>query len=109
MKTVLLVFYVPITHTESVKAAVFAAGGGVVGNYQGCSWQVLGAGQFMPTVGSEPFVGQTGQIETVSEHMVQVMCPAAQIHNIVQALHQTHPYETPAYYYFPVHSTVGED
>lgn len=108
MKTVLLVFYSPTTHTESVKAAVFAAGGGAIGNYQCCSWQALGAGQFMPQVGSEPFVGQTEQIESVSEHMVQVICPAAQIDNIVQALHQAHPYETPAYYYLPVRSTASE-
>ena len=107
MKTVLLVFYVPIAHTEAVKSAIFAAGGGEIGNYQCCSWQVLGAGQFIPQAGSQPFIGQSGQIETVQEHQVQVLCPAEQISNIVQALHQAHPYETPAYYMVDVHTTAG--
>lgn len=109
MQTVLLVFYVPIAYTEVVKSAVFAAGGGVIGNYESCSWQVLGAGQFIPKAGSNPFVGQSEERETVQEHQVQVLCPADQISNIVRALLQAHPYETPAYYYVNVQTTTEDN
>ena len=108
MNTVLLVFYVPTTHTESVKSAVFAAGGGAIGNYQCCSWQVLGSGQFMPQEGSEPFLGQAGQIENVPEHQVQVICPADAMDAIVQALLAAHPYETPAYYCVKLQAMEGQ-
>jgi hypothetical protein len=39
-------FYVPETHIDIVKDAVFAAGAGQIGNYEHCAWQVLGQGQF---------------------------------------------------------------
>ena len=39
-----LFFYVPVTHLERVKDAVFNAGGGSLGNYANCSWQIKGEG-----------------------------------------------------------------
>ncbi|MEH6542063.1 MAG: hypothetical protein V7748_18580, partial [Halopseudomonas sp.] len=50
-----LCFFVPASHVEQVKQAVFAAGAGRLGNYDSCSWQVLGQGQFRPLSGSEPY------------------------------------------------------
>lgn len=46
-----LVFYVPESHCDGVKQAVFAAGAGRLGYYEHCTWQVLGQGQFHPTAG----------------------------------------------------------
>jgi hypothetical protein len=43
-----LIFYVPETHCESVKSALFKVGAGKVGDYDQCAWQVLGTGQFIP-------------------------------------------------------------
>ena len=37
-----LAFFVPDSHVETVKTAIFAAGGGRIGNYDSCAWQVLG-------------------------------------------------------------------
>ena len=39
-----LVFYVPVADTEDVLAAVFAAGGGRVGDYEQCAFIVEGRG-----------------------------------------------------------------
>lgn len=50
-----LCFYVPVTHIEQVKQAMFAAGAGTIGNYDCCAWQVLGVGQFRPLAGSQAF------------------------------------------------------
>lgn len=33
-----LCFYVPVENAEQVKAAVFAAGAGRIGNYDCCAW-----------------------------------------------------------------------
>lgn len=105
MATVLLVFYVPETHTEAVKAAVFSAGGGRIGNYQHCSWQVLGTGQFTPGTASQPYYGEISTTHTVAEHQVQILCESARCADIIRALRQAHPYETPAYYCVDVHAT----
>ncbi|WP_267273377.1 NGG1p interacting factor NIF3 [Pseudomonas putida] len=92
-----LAFFVPVSHVEVVKAAVFAAGGGRIGDYDHCAWQTLGQGQFRPLDGSQPFLGQTGQVEVVEEWKVELVVADELIVQVVAALKQSHPYETPAY------------
>ncbi|MCY1434856.1 GTP cyclohydrolase 1 type 2 [compost metagenome] len=92
-----LAFFVPASHVEVVKAAVFAAGGGRIGDYDHCAWQTLGQGQFRPLDGSQPFLGQTGQVEVVEEWKVELVVADELIVQVVAALKQSHPYETPAY------------
>lgn len=92
-----LAFFVPASHVDVVKAAVFAAGGGRIGDYDHCAWQTLGQGQFRPLDGSQPYLGQTGQVEAVEEWKVELVVADDLIVQVVAALKQSHPYETPAY------------
>ncbi len=92
-----LFFYVPESHLESVKGAVFAAGAGAIGDYQNCCWQVLGQGQFQPMAGSQPFIGKQDQLEKVAEWRVELVVDAAYIKSVLVALKAVHPYEEPAY------------
>ncbi|MBF8741266.1 YqfO family protein [Pseudomonas guariconensis] len=92
-----LAFFVPPSHVDVVKAAVFAAGGGRIGDYDHCAWQTLGQGQFRPLDGSQPFLGQAGQVEQVQEWKVELVVADDLIAQVVAALKQSHPYETPAY------------
>lgn len=97
-----LCFYVPETHVDSVKDAVFRAGGGRIGDYECCSWQVLGEGQFRPSEGSRPFLGRVGQLESVPEVRVELVCDDTCIEAAVAGLVAAHPYEEPAFHYWPV-------
>ena len=97
-----LVFFVPETHKEWVKQAVFNAGAGRFDDYDCCSWETLGNGQFRPLEGSQPFVGEQDKIEQVSEYRVEVICADDQLKTIITALLLAHPYETPAYECWPV-------
>ncbi|MFG0324781.1 NGG1p interacting factor NIF3 [Pseudomonas sp. zjy_13] len=92
-----LAFFVPDSHVEVVKVAVFAAGGGRIGDYDHCAWQTLGQGQFRPLDGSQPFLGQAGQVEVVEEWKVELVVADELVAQVVAALKQSHPYETPAY------------
>ncbi len=92
-----LAFFVPASHVDVVKEAVFAAGGGRIGDYDHCAWQTLGQGQFRPLDGSQPFIGQAGQVEVVEEWKVELVVADDLIAQVVAALKQSHPYETPAY------------
>ncbi|EKT4523837.1 YqfO family protein [Pseudomonas putida] len=92
-----LAFFVPPSHVDVVKAAVFAAGGGRIGDYDHCAWQTLGQGQFRPLDGSQPFLGQAGQVEQVQEWKVELVVADDLIAQVVAALKASHPYETPAY------------
>lgn len=92
-----LCFYVPPSHLDAVKQAVFDAGAGRIGNYEHCCWQVEGQGQFRPMAGSNPAIGQLDQLETLVEYRVEIICEKNLIKNAVAALKHTHPYEEPAY------------
>jgi len=92
-----LAFFVPASHVDVVKQAVFAAGAGRIGAYDSCAWQTLGQGQFRPLDGSKPFIGQSGVVESVEEWKVELVVADALIQQVVVALKQSHPYETPAY------------
>ena len=92
-----LVFFVPESHLETVKQAVFATGAGRIGNYDSCCWQVLGQGQFRPLQGSAPFLGQQGHVETVDEYRVELVCDDGLVEDAIRALLEAHPYEEPAY------------
>lgn len=92
-----LCFYVPESHLEAVKQAVFAAGAGRIGDYDQCCWQVLGQGQFRPLPGSDPFIGSQGEMESVPEYRVELVCEDGVIEAAVAALRGAHPYEEPAY------------
>ncbi len=92
-----LIFYVPESHVEEVKAAVFQSGAGRLGNYDCCSWQTLGEGQFRPLEGSAPYLGQHAEVQRVAEYKVELLCPPACLAAAVRALRDAHPYEEPAF------------
>ncbi|MBI5448032.1 MAG: NGG1p interacting factor NIF3 [Gammaproteobacteria bacterium] len=93
-------FFVPETHLEIVKKAVFEAGAGKVGHYTQCAWQTCGEGQFMPLSGSHAFVGEVNQLEKIREYKVEMVCSKEKMKAVVRALKQAHPYEEPAYQVF---------
>ncbi len=90
-------FYVPVTHAEAVKKAVFDTGAGRIGDYSDCSWQTLGVGQFRPLSDSNPYIGKIGDVETVAEYRIELVCRDELIKSAVKALIDAHPYEEPAY------------
>lgn len=91
-----LCFYVPVSHVEQVKTAIFEAGAGHLGDYDHCSFQTLGQGQFRPLSGSQPFLGQHDQVEVVKEYRVETLCLGSCLQAVISALRLSHPYEEPA-------------
>jgi hypothetical protein len=47
--------------------------------------------------GSQPFIGEAGQVEQVEEWKVELVVADELIVAVVAALKLSHPYETPAY------------
>lgn len=90
-------FYVPETHLEPVKEAIFKAGAGKIGDYDSCAWQTKGEGQFRPLQGSQPFLGEQGKVESVVEYKVETVCADECIGAVIAAFKHAHPYEEPAY------------
>lgn len=90
-------YFVPGSHLEQTKRALFEAGAGRIGDYDSCAWQCLGQGQFRPLAGSDPFLGKTGELEQVEEYKVELVCEDSLIRAALGALKRAHPYEEPAY------------
>lgn len=97
-----LIYYVPESHLESTKIAIFEAGAGGIGNYEHCSWQVLGIGQFKPVKGANPFIGELGELEQVPEWRVETIVSEDKAKSVAEALKASHPYEEPAFEFIQI-------
>jgi hypothetical protein len=97
-----LVWFVPREALEDTRDAVFAAGGGRIGDYTRCSWYTAGTGTFLAGEGADPSVGRVGKEERVSELRVETVVPAAKAREIVAALREAHPYEELVFELYPL-------
>jgi len=97
-----LAFFVPESHKEQVKKALFEQGAGKYKGYDCCAWEIAGQGQFRPLSGSQPHLGQTEQLETIEEFRVEMLCQSDNIKQILTTLIEQHPYEVPAYEVWPI-------
>jgi len=92
-----LTFYVPLASAEIVKNALFNAGAGSIGNYEHCSFETQGIGQFRPLKGANPYVGNVEQLEKISELRVEMVLDDIILKDVIKALRDSHPYETVAF------------
>ncbi|MFV5442260.1 NGG1p interacting factor NIF3 [Acinetobacter oleivorans] len=97
-----LIYYVPESHLESTKQAIFSAGAGGIGNYEHCAWQVKGIGQFKPVKGADPYIGELGELEQVDEWCVETIVIEENAKAVAKALKASHPYEEPAFEFIQI-------
>lgn len=92
-----LYVYVPKKHVEKVRQAIFEAGGGKIGNYSECSFNLPGTGTFKAEEGTQPFAGKVGERHKEEEFKVEIIFPGYLRNKIVSAMQRVHPYEEVAY------------
>jgi dinuclear metal center YbgI/SA1388 family protein len=97
-----LVVFVPESDLQKVSAALFAAGAGRIGNYEQCSYRVMGTGTFFGGEQTNPAIGQKGRREEAAEWRLEVILPADRLSAVVQALRTAHSYEEPAFDVYPL-------
>lgn len=102
------VVYVPIENAEPVRASMFSAGAGHIGDYSHCSWSVQGIGQFLPHEGTSPAIGSVGTVERVPEERVEMIAPSRIRAHVLAAIRASHPYEEPAFDIFALAPVPGE-
>lgn len=88
-----IVVTVPLTHADSVREAIGAAGGGRLGKYSYCSFSIRGVGRFRPEAGARPHIGSVGKMEEVEEERIEVTCDRALVPDVIAAIKRAHPYE----------------
>lgn len=97
-----LVTFVPEAHAEYVRTALFNAGAGNIGNYDSCSYNLSGEGTFKAKDGAHPFVGEVGEVHYEKETRVETILPRYKQDEVLRALLAVHPYEEPAYDFYPL-------
>lgn len=97
-----LVTFVPERHVDRVAEGLFAAGAGVIGDYQKCSYRLSGRGTFFGTESTKPTEGKKGRLVTIDEIRLEVVLPAERLAEVVAALRKVHPYDEPAFDLYPL-------
>jgi dinuclear metal center YbgI/SA1388 family protein len=89
--------FVPIESAEEVRKAIFEAGGGNIGKYSQCSFNMDGTGTFMAKEGADPYIGEVGKPTSTKEMKIEVVFPQHLEAQVVNAMLKAHPYEEVAY------------
>jgi dinuclear metal center YbgI/SA1388 family protein len=92
-----LVTFVPIDYLGKVRTAVFNSGAGHIGSYDACSFNSEGKGTFRAGDGTNPFVGEKGELHEENEVRFETVFKSYQEKEVVKALKEAHPYEEVAY------------
>lgn len=92
-----LITYVPDTHLNIVRNALFETGAGTIANYDLCSFNSKGIGTFRANENTRPFVGERSQLHEEAETRIELVLPKHLKNKVLKALLMSHPYEEPAY------------
>ncbi len=92
-----LVTFVPKTHADGVRNALFAVGAGEIGNYENCSFSIEGSGTFKGNMSAKPFIGEKGKLSKEEEIRVEVIFESYKERDVLQNLFANHPYEEVAH------------
>ena len=103
-----LAVFVPETHADQVRTALFDAGAGQIGNYDSCSFNSSGVGTFKGDETTNPFAGTQGELHRESEIKVEVVLYNYQLSAVVASMKAVHPYEEVAYDVHPILNTASE-
>lgn len=92
-----LVTYIPESHLDDVRNALFNAGAGVIGNYDQCGFITPGTGSYRGGDNSKPFLGNKGKIHFEKEIRFETVLFSHLKDNVIKNLLSVHPYEEVAY------------
>ena len=92
-----LTTYVPQNEAQQLRDALFNAGGGSIGNYSNCSFNINGVGTYNGNEASKPTKGKKGQTHIEAETKITITYGKHLESKILQALFKTHSYEEVAY------------
>jgi len=97
-----LVTFCPTDHADKVRDALFKAGAGQIGNYDGCSYNIDGKGSFRAGEEADPFVGNPGDLHFEEEVRIETIYPVHLEKSILASMKESHPYEEVAYDIYPL-------
>lgn len=92
-----LTTYVPSKDAGPLRKKLFEAGAGNIGNYDNCSFNMVGTGSFRANENANPVIGKQGELLHEEEICISVTFIAYLETKLIQCLLENHPYEEVAY------------
>ncbi len=92
-----LAVFAPDKDANAIRDVIFKAGGGKIGKYSECSFNIKGTGTFKPEEGTNPHIGEIGKREEANEEKIEVIMPVYLKDRVIEAMLEAHPYEEVAY------------
>ena len=103
-----VVTFTPAGDISRVADAAFAAGAGLIGNYERCAFFSHGIGTFTGGLETRPVVGQAGRQEATEELRLELIAPKEKVAAVCEAIRAAHSYETPAIDVYPLEEVLPE-
>lgn len=97
-----LVTFCPLAQADLVRAAIFEAGAGQIGDYDCCSFNLEGKGSFRAGENTNPFTGKIQELHYEPEVRIETIFPAYLQASVLSAMLNAHPYEEVAYDIYPL-------
>lgn len=92
-----IIIFCPHDHADKVRAAIFGAGAGQIGDYDSCSYNTFGEGSFRAMDNANPFVGKINELHFEKEIKIEAVFPVYLEKQIIAKMIEAHPYEEVAY------------
>ncbi|WP_298778786.1 Nif3-like dinuclear metal center hexameric protein [uncultured Polaribacter sp.] len=105
-----LTTYVSEKEAPELRKVLFAANTGSIGNYDNCSFNILGKGTFRGNENSNPTLGEKGKLHTEKEVEISIVFESKNETAILKALQENHPYEEISYQILTtenIHQNIG--
>lgn len=87
--------FIPEAYIESLRDELHKVNVGRIGHYDHCLSITTVRGYWRPLPGSNPYLGQVGEISTGTECKVEVNCPQEHISEALAVIQKIHPYDEP--------------
>ena len=92
-----LTTFVPTKNANDLRNSLFKAGAGNIGNYDNCSFNIIGEGTYKGNENSKPTIGEKGKLHKEEEVRISVVFESKNENSILKSLQENHPYEEVAY------------
>ncbi|KGL63907.1 Nif3-like dinuclear metal center hexameric protein [Polaribacter sp. Hel1_85] len=105
-----LTTFVPTNNATSLRNSLFESGAGNIGNYDNCSFNMIGEGTYRGNENSNPTLGEKGKLHTEKETRISVVFESKNETVILKSLQENHPYEEVAYELITtenIHQNIG--
>lgn len=98
-----LEIFIPESHLFPLQKALREVDAGHIGSYDSCLSYSSVTSCWRPLTGSQPYLGEVGELSTEPELKVEVTCRRECLEKTLAAVKAVHPYEEPVINVIPLY------